>query len=412
MKILISSIGSRGDVQPILALAIELRSLSQDVRLCVAPNFKDWVESLGFECLPIGPDLKQLTGGTAPRPPVKPSAEQLRQLAVHSVRSQFSVLTEAARGCDLVVGAGALQIATRSVTEALRIPYVFASYCPAVLPSPDHPPPKIGMHHPQSLPAGTNASLWEEEERRWNGLFRDTLNEERAQVGLAPVESVHRHIMTDRPWLAADPALAPAAAAAEMRILQTGAWLLADPSPLPGEVEEFLEEGEPPVYFGLGSMRAAEDTSRVLLEAARSLGLRSILSQGWANLRPADAGSDCLSVGDLAHERLFPRVAAIVHHGGAGTTTSAARAGKPQVIVPHLYDQYYWAHRVQQLGIGAAGPSREDLAAAAVASAVRECFRPEIAERARSFAGRIELHGGRRAAARLVEEFSRGRPNA
>lgn len=124
MKVLLSSIGSRGDVQPILALALELRALGHDARLCVAPNFKDWVESFGLICVPIGPDLKQLTGGTMPGQPPKPSAEQRSQLAVHTIREQFAVLTEAARGCDLVVAAGALQFAARSVTEALKIPYL------------------------------------------------------------------------------------------------------------------------------------------------------------------------------------------------------------------------------------------------------------------------------------------------
>ncbi len=402
MKILISSIGSRGDVQPILALAVELRSLGHQARLCVAPNFKDWVESLGIECVPIGPDLRKLTGGSAPRQPVKPSEEQLRQLAVQSVRSQFPVLMEAARGCDLVVAGGTLQITTRTVTEALNIRYVFTAYCPAVLPSPAHPPPKIGMHHPQSLSAAANTALREQEERRWNELFRDTLNDERARAGLAPTQSVLQHIFTDRPWLAADATLAPAAAADGMQIEQTGAWLLRDPAPLPEHVEEFLASGAPPVYFGFGSMRAAEETSRVLLESARALGLRSILSQGWANLRPFDAGTDCLSIGDVAHDQLLPRVAAIVHHGGAGTTTAAARAGKPQVIVPHLYDQYYWAHRVQQLGIGVAGPTRAELTAAAVTSALQECIQPELAARARDLASRIELRGAQIAAARLI----------
>jgi vancomycin aglycone glucosyltransferase len=116
MKILLSSIGSRGDVQPLLALALELRTLGHDSRLCVAPNFREWVESFGLAYIPIGPDLKKLTGGAAPSAPPKPSAEQLRQLAIHTVRAQFPVLSDAARGCDLVVAAGALQIATRSVT--------------------------------------------------------------------------------------------------------------------------------------------------------------------------------------------------------------------------------------------------------------------------------------------------------
>lgn len=403
MKVLISSIGSRGDVQPILALALELRALGHNANLCVAPNFKDWVESFGVTCVPIGPDLKQLTGGTTPRQPLKPSAEQLRQLAVHTVRDQFSVLTEAARGCDLVVATGALQFATRSVAEALTIPYVFVAYCPAVLPSPDHPPPKMGAHYSQSLPASTNLSLWAEEEQAWNDRFGATLNEERAKAGLAPVDSVQRHIFTDRPWLAADPVIGPITATAD--IVQTGAWLLPDQSPLPDHLSNFLANGEPPVYFGFGSMRAAEQTSRVLIEAARALGLRSIISQGWGNLNLIDAGTDSISISDVSHDKLFAQVAAIVHHGGAGTTTTAARGGKPQVIVPHVYDQHYWASRVQKLGVGVSGPVRDELSVDALVQALRECSRPELAAHARTLAGRVEANGARIAANRLVSEF-------
>jgi vancomycin aglycone glucosyltransferase len=122
MKVLLASIGSRGDVQPILALACELRALGHEARLCVAPNFKEWVESFGVGCIPIGPDLRKLTGGGALAKPVKPSPEQLRQLAIHTVRTRFQVMADAARGCDLIVAAGALQIAARSIAEALRIP--------------------------------------------------------------------------------------------------------------------------------------------------------------------------------------------------------------------------------------------------------------------------------------------------
>src|SRR5512141_820504 len=99
MQVLLSSIGSRGDVQPILALAIELRALGHHARLCVAPNFKEWIESYGLECTPIGPDLRKLTGGSVPGKPVLPSSEQLQQLAVQSVRTQFQVIAGAARGC-------------------------------------------------------------------------------------------------------------------------------------------------------------------------------------------------------------------------------------------------------------------------------------------------------------------------
>ena len=198
----------------------------------------------------------------------------------------------------------------------------------------------------------------------FSSRFGATLNEERTKLGLDPVTSVQSHIFTDRPWLAADEALAPVFPCTGLVIVQTGAWMLPDETPLPDDLENFLAAGTPPVYFGFGSMPATEQTSRVIVEAARALGLRVIISQGWANLSLVDDSADCISIGDVSHERLFPRVSAIVHHGGAGTTTAAARAGRAQVIIPHNYDQFYWAHRVQELGVGVSGPLHDDLTVA------------------------------------------------
>ncbi len=406
MKILLSSIGSRGDVQPLIALALELRALGHNPSLCVAPNFKEWVESFGLTCIPIGPDLRKLGGGLAPSMLVKSSKAQLQQLAVRTVRDQFQTLTAAARGFDLLVAWGTLQITTRSVAESLGIPYVFVALGPVMLPAPDYPPPKVGSHYSQSLPGLVNRFLWMRDEQGWNERFGATLNEERAKAGLAPVRSVLRHILTDRPLLAADPALAPASAATGLQIVQTGAWFLPDQTALPEQVEQFLANGEPPIYFGFGStMRAAEQTGQVLLETARALRRRAIISQGWANLRSNDAGPDCLSIGDVNFEKLLRRVAAVVHHGGAGTTAAAARAGKPQVIVPHRYDQYYWAHRVQRSGVGVSGPTPEHLTGPALVSALRACLQPEMAARAEALARRIEPHGAQKAAEWLVHEF-------
>ena len=137
-------------------------------------------------------------------------------------------------------------------------------------------------------------------------------------------------MFTDRPWLAVDPTLAPRSGDT---IVQTGAWFLRVPTPLPDDLERFLARGEPPVYFGFGSTRGSGETGRLVIEVARAGGVRAIVSRGWGNLA-IDDGDDCISIGDVSHDTLFPRVAAVVHHGGAGTTAAAAKAGKPQVIVP------------------------------------------------------------------------------
>jgi vancomycin aglycone glucosyltransferase len=404
MKVLLSSIGSRGDVQPILALAVELRRLGHDAALCVAPNFKEWIESFGVECVPIGPDLRKMTGGTVSGKPALPSPEQLQLLAEQMVRNQFHVIGEASGRCDVILAAGALQIATRSIAEVRKVPYIFAAYCPAVLPSSMYPPPTMGGHHSFSLSADENEVLWQQDAQGFK-RFAATLNEERARIGLASVQDVRSHVFTERPWLAADPVLAPGIPRAGIEVVQTGAWLLDDESPLPDDLEEFLSGGSSPVYLGFGSMRASDATAGVLIDSLRALRLRAIISRGWADLSASEAADDILWIGDLAHAKLFPRVAAIVHHGGSGTTTAAAIAGRPQVIVPHNYDQFYWAHRVQQMGVGVAGPMRDDLTVDGLVEAVRECLKPEIAQAAQALAGRIERHGAQRAAQRLLSEF-------
>jgi vancomycin aglycone glucosyltransferase len=186
-----------------------------------------------------------------------------------------------------------------------------------------------------------------------------------------------------------------------MAIVQTGAWILADASSLPAEVEQFLEAGEPPVYLGFGSMPVPEGTSRTLIEAARRAGRRAIVSRGWGELGLIDEASDCIAIGDVNQQALFPRVAAVVHHGGAGTTLAAARAGVPQVIVPMFSDQPFWASRVRELGIGTSVPMAE-LTVDSLALRLREALEPAIAERADSIASRILLDGAAVAARRLV----------
>jgi vancomycin aglycone glucosyltransferase len=403
MKFLLSSIGSRGDVQPLIALASELRALGHTPVLCVAPNFQPWIESFGIDVVPIGPDLEAWSRAAASRPVGSPpSPEQRQQIARQSVAEQFRVMLQAAQGCDAILVGGMLQIAGRSIAEALGVSYVCAAYCPATLPSPDHPPATMGARHPQLLAAEENLQRWLADAQSFDATFGAALNEQRAALGLASVAHVARHITTARPWLAADPVLAPAGTPIDMAIWQSGAWLLADPTPLPEALERFLAAGEPPIYFGFGSMRADADTSQLLVGAARALGRRTILLRGWGNLDAVDNGDDVIAIGDVSHERLLRRVALAVHHGGAGTTTAVARAGRPQMIVPHLYDQYYWAHRVEMLGVGVEGPVMTELTVDKLANSLRACLVSDVVGRAEDLAGRMEQHGVRFAAERLI----------
>jgi vancomycin aglycone glucosyltransferase len=158
-------------------------------------------------------------------------------------------------------------------------------------------------------------------------------------------------------------------------------------------------------------MPASQDLSQAMITAARENGRRAIVSRGWAGVTVPDNESDCLSIGEENLQSLFTRVSAIVHHGGAGTTTIAALAGAPQVVVPQIWDQHYWAKRVQQLGIGIAhapgAPTADSLT-----DALRHTLHPDVATRAKTIAAAVRSDGAEVAARRLIDEVTRYTANA
>src|SRR5688500_3106024 len=179
MRVLLSTIGSRGDVQPIVALALALRSQGHEVHLCVPPDFREWIEGFGLRVTSIGPELRA-TGKTAPFA-APPTPEQQRQMMEATVAAQFETIGAAAEGCDVIVGATALQIAAPSVAERLRVPYIFAAYCPSVIPSAHHAPPALAMLGDK--PASTSPDYrphWDTDAQRWNAMWSAAVNSHRA----------------------------------------------------------------------------------------------------------------------------------------------------------------------------------------------------------------------------------------
>ncbi|MDT7691341.1 MAG: vancomycin aglycone glucosyltransferase [Pseudonocardiales bacterium] len=254
-----------------------------------------------------------------------------------------------------------------------------------------------------------NRALWAADAQRLNDTWGGALNSHRATLGLSPVDDVRSHVFTDTPWLAADPTLAPWPEARGLDVFQTGAWILPDQHPLSAELEYWLDAGEPPVYFGFGSIRTPEDLSKTMIESARALGRRAIISRGWADLSLTDDEPDCISIGDVNQQALFPRVAAVVHHGGAGTTTAATRAGAPQVVIPQHYDQHYFARRVRELGIGTAHPPAVPTTDSLTAPLSRS-LQPEVAARAKPVADAVRTDGAQVAARRLMTAASPSSP--
>jgi vancomycin aglycone glucosyltransferase len=400
MRVLLTSWGSRGDIEPLAALALRLRDHGAEVRACVPPDdeFAALFARVGVTSIPLGPSTRSIAAGLK-----APAPDAAFRLAAELVDARFATLPPAADGCDAIVATGLMPAGARDVAERLGMRYVLACFHVFGLPSRHFAP--AARPGRQSAPDETdNRVLWRQDAERVDALYGEPLNRGRAALGLLPVDNVRDHVLAGEVWLAADPVLAPWQDLTDLDLVQTGAWILPDERPLPGELAAFLDAGEAPVYVGFGSMamRTSPDLGRLAVEVARAHGRRLVLGRGWAELDRIDDGQDTFVVGEVNQQALFGRVAAVVHHGGAGTTTIAALAGAPQVIVPQLVDQPHWARRVAELGIGAAhdGPVPT---ADSLARALEVALAPATRARAMAVAAEIRTDGATVAARRLLE---------
>lgn len=402
MRVVLTAWGSRGDVEPLAGLAVGLRELGAEVRVCVPADeeFAQLLDRAGVPLVPLGPTVRSIV--TRPKPP---GAAAAFQLAPELVAARFDTLTTAAEGSDVLLATGLMPSGARSVAEKLGVRYAFACFHPFGLPS-KHFRPGARPGTPSPEEETDLEVLWEQDGQRVDQLYGEAENRHRAAIGLPPLAGVRDYALTSPALLAADPLLAPWKDLTNLELVQTGAWFLPDDRPLPHDLETFLDAGEPPVYVGFGSMamHSSPDLPQVAVDAVRAHGRRVLLSRGWAGLASVDDRDDCFVLGEANHQALFRRVAAVVHHGGAGTTQTAARAGAPQVIVPQIVDQPRWAARVAELGIGAAHdgptPTVESLSAA-----LKTALTPETQDRARSVAARVRTDGAKVAAQLLLDGF-------
>lgn len=409
MRVLLSTYGSRGDVEPMAALAVQLQALGVEAVVSAPPD-QEFIDLLTRAGAPLAPAFMPIRQWVSER--AKPaSIADFHKLASDMMAGQFGAISAAAKGCDAIVATGLFPSASaaRSVAELRGLSYRHVTFCPLFLPSQHHRPfPYPG--HPLPAEVTDNRELWDFNARTMNALFGEALATHRAAVGLPPVANARDHVFTDKPLLASDPVLWPWRQTGLCDAVQTGAWILPDTRPLPAELVAFLKAGEPPIYIGFGSMfmQSARDAARVALEAVRAQGRRAVLLRGWAELAPVDDVDDCFVIGDVNQQALFPRMAAVMHHGGAGTTTAAARSGAPQVIVPQIVDQPFWASRIAELGIGAAhdGPTPTfDSLSAALAIALS----PQTPARTIQVSGTMRSDGAMAAARLVVDAISRER---
>jgi vancomycin aglycone glucosyltransferase len=392
MKIAIVINGTRGDVQPMLALATGLMKNGHAVIFCAPPEHQELVEKYGCPFIPFGPNYKKIfqdkpdmKGGATKSPPPK---EMKRQTA-----EQIDRLPGLIRGSDLVLGVGFV-LGVHTVANLLNVPYRFVMFYPVLL-GPSKTDPLI---HRMLFAFGRSLT---------NMVMKGLINRKRAALNLPPVKDVWGHWMGDHVIVACDRALNEAREGLYFNFTQTGYMLLPSLSGMPEAVVDFLKTGPPPVYIGFGSNPFSNPGAfhQICQEVMKSTGQRLIVTKGWAVL-PGEDSPEILYVDEVPFEHLLPRVAAVVHHGGTGTMAAAARAGVPQAAFPFMADQFENRKQIMKLGLGPTTCDFKKLSAEALATAITECLTNEkYKENAAAMAKKLQNPNGLEMTIGLIEHM-------
>lgn len=409
MRVALCTIGSTGDVQPFLALAQELLARRHPITACTNSFYRERFEALGTEFRAIGPDATW----ERVRAPLQ------RIIATQNPMTQFSILAQemfenptaayegyraALKGADVAVIHFLDPMAMVAATDA-GIPWAQVRFESGGIPTRH----QLALHM-GSLGKSLNSLSWRLGDIYWRRQEQRVFGSWMRTHRTSPRPVLMRGHSPYLNLLAASRALAPVYPDFPRNLVQTGAWFLEEPAFRPPEkLLAFLEEHPRPLLVTFGSMGAEDGqaVAELVREAASSARVPLILQKGFSRFAIEDA-QDFMVVEYLPHGWIFPRVAAVVHHGGAGTSTATARAGVPSVVVPHLLDQFGWARLLHRKGLAPKPLPRQRLTASRLAGAIREviantCYR----DAARSAAAVIAAEPGVRLAADLVEEVAR-----
>lgn len=368
MKIVVATIGSRGDVQPYLNLCQGLVAAGHEVRLASNPTLGWLAQSHGIPFSPVGQPVDmglegaRLLAGSFDN--MWLGMIRVMQLGARLVEQAYPEVLKACQEADLVVtsdtGSGVAE------AEKLGKPWISVTLQPLRLPLVgERPPSLIGRLFGRTL----------------GKLLIAPTNRFRKRVGAPPVEDITSMLSKRMILLPVSPCVAPANPKWAEQTRQTGYWFarpIADWQP-PQTLLDFLEQGQTPIAVSLGVMSTsgekARQSARIVLDAIRQTGVRAVL-QGWQAemLKAMGAPASVYPVESLPHGWLFQRVSAVVHHGGFGTTAAGLRSGVPAVVIPHIIDQYYWGQRVHELGVGPKFIARGKLTPGNLADAIHQAL--------------------------------------
>jgi sterol 3beta-glucosyltransferase len=426
MRLAIFAIGSQGDVRPSAALGAGLAAAGHRVRLVTLPAFQSLAASNGMEFAPVNIDPFAFITGDIGQSWMNSMDKPHRLImGVSQAAGKFlQPLTDdavaACRGFDALLYNVPLSIAGHTVAEALNIPGIPTAVAPyhPTRAFPSIITPSLPLRGPVPNMVSGAVAL----EVLWL-MFRSHMNKwrrgqsARGQTALArlpfwnPLGRISREGV---PWLYGfSPSVIPAPTDWPPSAAVCGYWFTApqkDWRP-PSSLEDFLRAGPRPIYVGFGSMVGSnpERTVETVLEAVRLAGVRAVIASGWGGMKHSVLSDQVYPVESIPHDWLFARVAAAVHHGGAGTTAAALRGGVPSVIVPYFYDQFFWGKTLQGLGVAPAPIAEKHITSSALAEAIRfVTTTPAVAQRSRELSERIAKEDGVKTAVQVVERYLGG----
>jgi sterol 3beta-glucosyltransferase len=413
MKIAIVALGSRGDVQPYVALGRGLRAAGYDVCIVTHAIFEKFVTDagLGFALVRLNPQdaLQSNTGKAAAHSgnPISAIRNFLRLIDA-ALPEIFADVYTACQGCAAILSSPLGFYCAPHIAERLNIPLIHTYYLPI---HPTKAFPSYLFATPQNRGALYNRlSHLPGNHIGWIPVLQTINRCRKGVLGLPPITPAQfNRIHLEHPMIYGySPSVLPRPEDWGEKITVTGYWFLDHPEVWqpPRALVEFLEAGDKPIYVGFGSMNTqnAERTTAIILEALRQTGRRAVLSVGWGGLTQLQANDQLFPIESIPHDWLFPHMAAVIHHGGAGTTSAGLRAGVPSIIVPFYLDQPFWGYRVAQLGVGPMPIPQKALTAEKLVSAIRTALdTPEIGEQAAGLGIRIRAEDGIAQAVKRIE---------
>ena len=401
--IAIFTIGTQGDIRPCVALGVGLQRAGYPVRIVTSDNFENMVRAAGLDFFPLTANFQTLLDsnreiteqGLNMAAMARISRSFYSEWATHWAREGVA----AAEGAGLLIGVANSTLLAKAVAEARGIPFVAAQLQP-LTPSRFMPP--LVLSGAGKLPQALNLPLYNVLRMLVWHVMKPAINDlVRPQLGLPryPWYGPYFHSRQQRVLYGFSRHVVPRPADWPDSAQITGYWFLDEPHWRPSQaLRDFLDAGPKPIYVGFGSMVSAqaEQFTASVLDAIGRSGQRAVLATGWGGLAGEEgAQNERIFITRCApHDWLFPRMAAAIHHGGAGTTAAAVRAGIPSVIVPFYGDQPFWARCLQREGVGPPALDRKSLSADALISAIDSALQESTRRAAAALGERVRAEDG------------------